>query len=468
VGPIVRITPTELHVDDPDFYDSIYSHSLHLDKLDSFNHRWSSPGSVQTTGPHVLHKVRRAALNPFFSKSQITQLWPNILMQCEKLCSKLEESYADKDIVLSLKRAYFSLSNDVVNDYCFGKSSDQLDLPGFISKLEEINDHFIAQVHVVTHFPFILTFMNACPVWFQLLMKPGIAFVQEYQKVLHFRIANFKSLLTLTLQDLRKQIKLVMNRKEKGAEQPSHKTIFHDILDSKLPREEITLKRLQDEALVVVSAGTHTVTFALSVASFHILNNPEILRKLREELVTAIPDRNQTLTWPQLEALPYLGAVIQESKLLVTYERVMLIVYKGLRLSYGTVQRSPRITPSPPLQYNTYIIPPGFAIGMDPMHTHHNEAIFPDSYTFNPDRWLNANSAALRKHNIAFSKGTRQCVGMNLAYAELYLTLSMMFRRFEMELFETDESAVRITSEFFVPRPMNGKSVKVKVKSLRS
>ena len=66
-------------------------------------------------------------------------------------------------------------------------------------------------------------------------------------------------------------------------------------------------------------------------------------------------------------------------------------------------------------------------------------------------------------YNITFSRGTRQCVGMNLANAELYLTLSLLFRRFDMELWDTDERAVTMVAEFFLPRTEEGREVMVKV-----
>ncbi|RFU27814.1 hypothetical protein B7463_g8510, partial [Scytalidium lignicola] len=232
---------------------------------------------------------------------------------------------------------------------------------------------------------------------------------------------------------LEKQIQLVMNSKDKETQQPAHKTIFSELLKSNLPPQERSLKRLKDEAHVIVGARTDTVKYALTVASFNVLNDLKIYKRLQEELVQAIPNRNNTLILTELETLPYLSAVIQE----------------GLRLSYGVTQRSPRISPRLPLQYKDYIIPPGYPVRMDPIHMHHNERIFPDSFTFLPERWITEDGSQdknLKQYNIAFSRGTRQCVGMNLAYAELYLTLSMVFRRFDLELWETDESAAPIQS----------------------
>jgi cytochrome P450 len=42
---------------------------------------------------------------------------------------------------------------------------------------------------------------------------------------------------------------------------------------------------------------------------------------------------------------------------------------------------------------------------------HTDENIFPDPFTFNPDRWI-GNVKQLEKYLVSFSKGSRQCLGM--------------------------------------------------------
>jgi cytochrome P450 len=47
---------------------------------------------------------------------------------------------------------------------------------------------------------------------------------------------------------------------------------------------------------------------------------------------------------------------------------------------------------------------------------HHNEAIFPDSHQFIPERWVDpADRRRLDKYMVAFSRGSRQCAGMKYA-----------------------------------------------------
>jgi len=45
------------------------------------------------------------------------------------------------------------------------------------------------------------------------------------------------------------------------------------------------------------------------------------------------------------------------------------------------------------------------------------------------------------------------CLGINLAYAEIYLTLAAVFQRFDLELVETTREDVDIVHDFFHPSP---------------
>lgn len=43
---------------------------------------------------------------------------------------------------------------------------------------------------------------------------------------------------------------------------------------------------------------------------------------------------------------------------------------------------------------------------------HYNPELFPDPYSFDPDRWLQLDSSKLDQHLVAFSKGPRSCLGV--------------------------------------------------------
>ena len=84
------------------------------------------------------------------------------------------------------------------------------------------------------------------------------------------------------------------------------KTIFHEILESDLPLEEKTFERLWQEAQVTIGAGADTTGNALTVTHFHLLDNPNILKKLQAELQKALPNKYNPIELRVVEQLPYL------------------------------------------------------------------------------------------------------------------------------------------------------------------
>lgn len=97
---------------------------------------------------------------------------------------------------------------------------------------------------------------------------------------------------------------------------------------------------------------------------------------------------------------------------------------------------------------------------------HRNEDIFPNSHSFVPERWVDpAERKRLDKYMVSFSKGSRNCLGMNLAKAEFYLLISTLFSRLDLELFETTIDDVEMKHDFYVPAAkMGSKGVRVLVK----
>ena len=195
----------------------------------------------------------------------------------------------------------------------------------------------------------------------------------------------------------------------------------------------------------------------MTVATYHLLSKPELLRKLKTELVESIPDPNVLTPQTRLEQLPYLTGVVKEA----------------LRLSYGVCTRLPRV-PYEDVAFEDWIIPTGTPVGMTSTLIHHDESIFPNSREFQPERWIEG--PRLERYLVSFSKGTRQCVGMNLAYAEMYLWLSGVFRRFgskevrlegdegSFELVGTTIEDVELAADCFVPNIKKGREgVRVRV-----
>jgi cytochrome P450 len=52
--------------------------------------------------------------------------------------------------------------------------------------------------------------------------------------------------------------------------------------------------------------------------------------------------------------------------------------------------------------------------------------------TFDPTRWLDASKRAfLEKRMVSFGRGSRACLGQNLAMCEMFVVVGTIFRKFE-------------------------------------
>lgn len=59
----------------------------------------------------------------------------------------------------------------------------------------------------------------------------------------------------------------------------------------------------------------------------------------------------------------------------------------------------------------------------------------------------------MRKFLVPFGRGSRDCVGQNLAMAELVLVLGGLFGRYEMSLFKTGKQDVEVVRDCFIGCP---------------
>jgi len=90
---------------------------------------------------------------------------------------------------------------------------------------------------------------------------------------------------------------------------------------------------------------------------------------------------------------------------------------------------------------------------------HLNSSVFPQPTEFIPERWLEHPN--LGKYLVSFTKGSRQCLGINLAYAEIYLCLANLFTTFpDISLYNTSLLDVEIQADNYMPKA-SGRGVRV-------
>ncbi|ENH75833.1 Trichodiene oxygenase [Fusarium oxysporum f. sp. cubense race 1] len=362
-GPIVRINPDELHCSDPYFTDEIYAGPGRI--RDKWQHQLNTGGAgpVSVTGfSTVNHEVHR------MRKGALSKYFSR--QQMLKLEGEVKE--------------FAQMTVDKMLRYAGGEPFD----------VKEAFNCFTADIMSQYAFGESMGFI-AQDGWEPNLATWVKSFFQSAYMMRHNVFARKMAQLLPFLSDY---------------------LVFADVMESKsLPESEKSMYRLSGEGFNFLLAGTETTAAILTVITYYLLAQPLTYRRLMADLEGIDP---QTLKWTELEQRPYLWAVIHEA----------------LRVMPGVSHRSARIAREEDLVYKSkdgnveWVIPRGTPIGMTSMINHWDKEIFPNPDDFTPERWLEGGrpNFKLQKLLIAFGKGSRACIGENLAYCEVYIMAALL------------------------------------------
>jgi cytochrome P450 len=381
-----------------------------------------------TTVDHDVHRRRRNAVNVFFSNNSIRRLEPILHERLRTLLRRVHNDDSGQDEPLEMHPVFRACTNDVITTYAFGRSFNLLDRPDFGLPYFEASDVFFRLEHLFGHFTWLADLVQATPLWLVSTLFPSLKDLVEKQAWWIERVREIRDSPGMCKAD---------------------GTIFQGIVNSELLEEDLTDKRLSAEAQLIIFAGEGTTAYTLTAAMYELLANPTELAKLQRELAVAIPNRDAMPTFAQVESLPYLNAIIQET----------------VRLHPGVMARQARISPEVPITYKgKYTIPPGTIFSMSPLTTHMNPDAFEDPYEFRPQRWID--DPKIGRAFLGFARGSRNCVGMNLARKEMALVLSTIFRKYDLyrgqdgptvELYDTERARdIDPNHDFIIPVPAKG------------
>lgn len=311
---------------------------------------------------------------------------------------------------------------DTITYFCFAKDVHALETPDFKAPIVTAMDASLPTFHLFHHLPWFRKIILGLPPNIAMKASPETAGLTQLQVVLGAQLdevlANPKSL-----------------------DDAPHPIIYHRLLDPEAYKNGGNVPdrtALYEEAQTMMFAGGVTVGDTLMTGFFHIISQPSLLQRLKDEVRSIWPDSGSHPKLEDLESLPLLTATIKES----------------LRMAPGACSPLLRVVPPSGATISGAPIPAGTIVGMAATMVHRSPKIFSEPGKFVPERWMGPDAKGLEQWLLAFSKGPRSCLGLNLAWCELYVAVAGMVRRFELELDGTVEADMKWRDCFtpFYPR----------------
>lgn len=202
---------------------------------------------------------------------------------------------------------------------------------------------------------------------------------------------------------------------------------LQDMLDDRAERGiTATPEELTSEIYLLVMAGTGNTAKTINSGLQHMLERPDWLEQLREELTAYSPEAMME----GMKAFPKLKATILEMERIFPAAPVL-----------------PRCVAAP-IEFGGYLLETGTKVLHLHTLTHFLEEIYPDPYTFKPERWLDATPP--RKAHGTFGGGTHICLGINLARLHLPIFLGNLLGNYDFESIQQPE--IRVQFQYGVPQ----------------
>ncbi|KAI0200231.1 cytochrome P450 [Astrocystis sublimbata] len=401
-GPVVRLAPNRILFNSGTAFRAIYQDDTRITKANVYE-LFTRNGvySVFNTLDRQSHRAKRKIVAQAFSERAMRSFTPALLPHIN-ICLRQFFEASSSGQPVNMTKQMSNLAVDVVGELALGYDLNTQTSEGnrFFAKALTVG-FFVSNISL--HFPPFQK-VHGNRVFDYLLWETRERFSRLLEKMVTTRLA----LDTHAVPD------------------------FFSFVAEGLPNNATKTRdsAVWKEGLVFLAAGGDTVATAMTALFFYLSRYPACYTRLAREIRSTFAKGEDITPGPQLAACHYLRACIDES----------------LRMSppiSANLWRKQVEEDSEPLFIDGHFIPRGTYFGVNVYALSHNEEVFPDSFTFKPERWLEAEeNPAGAKDNArlpmletfaSFSIGPRNCVGKPFAYLEISTMLAKTLWYFDFE-----------------------------------
>ncbi|KAL1969776.1 hypothetical protein VTN77DRAFT_7285 [Rasamsonia byssochlamydoides] len=413
-GPIVRIAPSDVSFISATAWNDIHGHRTHGKLPFEKDTRIFAPTLTDT--PHVIkaksgdHARMRRLLAHAFSEKALRGQEGIIQYYIGLLISKLRE-HAAAGGNIDLVKWYNYTTLDIIGHLSFGKSFGCLVQSKYHLGVGMVfaTIRIIPYLQVLYRMPFLKQLTN-------LNQLAKVATLARYLVPERY-LRDAMELPSLGFTATRKRIE---TGNLEGEDFVSYMLRHND------EKKGMTIDEMGENATVFIIAGSETTATLLSGATFYMLKNPLVYKRVVEEVRSTF-NKEEDITMVGVNRLPYMMAVLRET----------------LRLYPPVPTALPRIVPEGGAMIDGYFIPENTSVGLSHLPAYTSARNFSRPDEFLPERWLNDPRFAsdIQEAHQPFGLGSRVCLGKKsaaafpfLAYAEMKLIMARTLWNFDLEL----------------------------------
>ncbi|KAM0820051.1 putative Cytochrome P450 [Seiridium cardinale] len=430
-GPIVRLGPNEVSINDVESVKTVYQGGFDKHEWYSVFNNFGVPCAFSSLEAKH-HSLRKRMVSNVYSKSFVHSS-VSLAAQSDRILNTrllplLEASthQSQDPHGIDVHSLFAGTAMDSITAYCFGIR----DGSNFIQQ-KTYRDHWQELYKVRKGYGFFdqelprisraLRFLgvNLTPSWVAAANKELESWCEKHCDSALTVLEDAKTDSRNTADDpvvLRSMLSGI--EKEAVANGANSLIYSTTILQSKLS--------IASEVFDHVLAGQETTGVALTYLAWHLSRSPDLQRDLRAELLSLKPDMRleesrATIPDPkQLDSLPMLHAVITET----------------VRRYAPAGGPEPRVTPLPSCRVGPYQIPGGVRISASVYNLHRDERCFPNPQSWDHTRWLQGTDedeggrTERDRQFWGFSSGGRMCLGSNFAMHEMKLVIAAIYSNY--------------------------------------